>query len=120
MASPQDASVTFVNESTYNTPVTTTRALEFLDESVTYNKNIKQGQGLRVGGRVARSARRVIPTSDAGGDISLECTSKGMGLLWQLCVGSGTSTVVSGSTYQQVFTLADTPPSATFQIGLPE
>jgi len=94
--------------------------LEFTDESLTYNKNIKQGQGLRVGGRVARSARRVVPTTDASGEITLECVSKGMGLLWQLALGSGTSTVVSGATFQQLFTLSDTPPSATVQVGLPQ
>jgi hypothetical protein len=120
MATPQDASIGLVNEVTYKTGVTVTRFLEFTDESLNWNKNIKQGQGLRVGGRVARSARRVIPSADGSGDITIECISKGMGLLWQACLGSGASTLVSGSTYQQVFTLGDTPPSMTVQKGLPE
>ena len=41
------------------------------------------------------------------------------GLLWQLAVGSGTSTLVSAGLYQQVFTLADVPSSATIQKGIP-
>lgn len=118
MTTTQDVSVGIVPESTYGTGVTVTRWLEFVDESLDFRKNIKQGQGLRVGSRVARSARRVIPTADAGGDISLECISKGMGLLWQACLGTGVSNLVSGSTFQQLFTLGDVPSSLTIQKGL--
>jgi hypothetical protein len=116
----QDASVGFSQETTYGTYVAPTRWLEYTDESLDFNKNIKQGQGLRVGGRVARSARRVVPTADAGGDVSYELTSKGMGLLFDSALGSSTSTLVSGTTFQQVFTLGDTPKSLTVQKGLPE
>jgi hypothetical protein len=68
---------------------------------------------------VARSARRVVTSAQGTGDFTLEATSKGMGLLWQAALGSGASTLVSGSTYQQVFTLGDTPASFTLQKGLP-
>jgi Phage tail tube protein len=121
MASTQDASIGIsVPESTYGTPVVTTRWFEYIDESLDFRKNIKQGVGLRVGGRVARSGRRVIPTADGGGDFSMECASKGMGLLWQWAVGAGTSTLVSAATYQQNFTDADQPGSTTLQKGLPQ
>jgi hypothetical protein len=43
-----------------------------------------------------------------------------MGLLWQALLGTGTSTLVSGSTYQQVFTLGDNPSSLTLQKGVVE
>jgi hypothetical protein len=119
MVSSQDASVGFATETTYKTGVTPTRWIEYIDESLDWSKNIKQGKGLRVGGRVARSARRVVPTAEGKGDFSMECTSKGMGLLWSYILGAGTSTLVSGATYQQVFTLADTLPSFTLQKGLP-
>jgi hypothetical protein len=59
VASTQDCSVGFVAETTYKTGVTVSRWVEYLDESLDWNKNIKQGKGLRVGSRVARSARRV-------------------------------------------------------------
>ena len=36
-----------------------------------FNKNIVQGKGLRVASRVARSGRRVITTSDGGGDFTV-------------------------------------------------
>src|SRR5512139_3848926 len=119
MTTFQDCSLTMGKESTFGTGVTPARAFEFIDESLDFDKGIKQGAGLRVGSRVARSNRRVVTTSDAGGDISLECVSKGMGLLWEQCLGSGVSTLVSASTYQQVFTLADILPSATWQKGIP-
>ncbi|MBT9255375.1 hypothetical protein KMZ30_07290 [Phycicoccus sp. KQZ13P-1] len=119
MTTFQDCSIGFAKESTYGTGVTPTRFLEFVDESLDFNKTIVQGKGLRVGSRVARSGRRVVPTADAGGDFSLEVASKGLGLLWEFLMGSGASALVSASTYQQVFTFGDTMPSATFQKGLP-
>jgi hypothetical protein len=120
MASFQDASIGFVPEVTFGTPVTPmTRWLEYVSESFDFNKVIKQGQGLRVGSRVGRSARRVVVTSDAGGDVVIEATSKGMGTWLQNLIGSATSTLVSGTMYQQVFTLADVMPMFTLQRGLP-
>jgi hypothetical protein len=119
MATTQDCSLGFKKETTFKTGVTVDRWLEFLgDWSFNWNKNIIQGQGLRVGSRVARSARRVIPTADGSGTFTVEATSKGMGTLWEFVMGSGTSTLVSGTTFQQVFTLADLMPSATIQQGL--
>src|SRR6185312_2082091 len=105
MSTAQDASIGIGVESTYRTPVTPGRWFEYLDESLDFRKNIKVGKGLRVNSRVARSARRVIPTADGGGDVSMEVVSKGMGLFWQCLLGSGSSALVSGTTYQQVFTL---------------
>lgn len=120
MASMQDCSVGFGVESTYKTGVTPTRWLEFVDENFDWNKNVKQGQGLRVGTRVARSGRRVVPSADGGGDVTVEAFSKSLGLLYQACMGNVTSTLVAGTTYQQVFTLGDTLPSWTIQKGIVE
>lgn len=119
MTTFQDASVGLAKESTYGTGVTPTRFFEFTDETFDFEKNVVQGTGLRVGSRTARSNRRVITTADAGGDFTMECVSKGMGLLWEQCMGTGASNLVSDSTYQQVFTLADVMPSATWQKGIP-
>lgn len=119
MTTFQDCSVGIVKEVTYGTAVTVSRWLEFTEETLDYTKNVVQGQGLRVGSRVARSGRRVVTTSEAGGDLTVECLSKGQGVLWEALMGTGASTLVSGSVYQQVFTLADTPPSLTIQKGIP-
>lgn len=120
MVTTQDASIGLVAETTYKTGVTVTRFPEFTDESLGWDKSIKQGAGLRVGGRVARSGRRVMTTGSGSGDFTVECGSKGQGLLWEAALGSGVATVVSGATYQHLFTLADTPKSYTVQKGLPE
>lgn len=116
---PQDVSVGGAIESTYGTYQTVTRFLEFIDESLDVTKQIKQGAGLRIGGRLDRSARRVVISKDVKGDIQFEMVSKGTGIFWQAAFGSGTSTVVSGATYQQVFTLGDVPPSMSLQKCIP-
>lgn len=119
MATQQDVSLGFGVEGTYKTFETPARRLEFTDETLDWNKNVKQSAGLKVGSRVARSRRRVIPTADGAGDITMDAASKGMGLLWRAALGVGTSTNVSGATYQQVFTFGDSSPSAlTIQKGL--
>lgn len=120
MASQQDFSLAIGVESTFKTGVAPTRALEIFDENLDWNPTRKQGQGLRVGSRVDRSGRRVTPIQDGGGDFSIECVSKGMGLLLQACFGTGVSTLVSASTFQQNFTLGDTPSSLTIQKGVVE
>lgn len=119
MTTPQDCSVGLGVESVYGTAVARTRWFEFLDESFNYVKSVKQGVGLRVGSRVARSARRVVASAEGSGDLTIEAVTKGLGLLWQLGLGSGTSTLVSAGLYQQVFTLGDVMPSATIQKGIP-
>jgi hypothetical protein len=120
LATTQDASIGLAVESAYGTYATPTRFIEFTTETLDWAKSVKQGAGLRVGSRVARSGRRVVASAAGTGDITLECNSKGMGLLWQACLGTGASTLVSGTTYQQVFTLGDNPPSLTVQKGLPQ
>ncbi len=114
-----DSSVGFGPETTWGNPVTVARWPEFVSESLALNKKLKQGKGLRVGSRVDRSARRVEVGYDAAGDVVFEAFSKGQGLLWQWMMGSATSTLISGSAYQQLFTLADVMPSMTVQVGLP-
>ena len=119
MTTPQDCSVGLGVESVYGTAVARTRWFEFLDESFNFVKNVKQGVGLRVGSRVARSGLRVVASAEGSGDLTIEAVTKGLGLLWQLGLGSGTSTLVSAGRYQQVFTLGDAMPSATIQKGIP-
>ncbi len=114
-----DSSVGFGPETTWGQPVVVSRFPEFVSETMALNKKLKQGKGLRVGSRVDRSARRVQVGYDATGDVTMEAFSKGQGLLWQWMMGAGTSTLISGTAYQQVFTLADVMPSMTMQVGLP-
>lgn len=120
MATFQDCSVGFTAESTYKTYIAPTKWVEFIDESFDFKKGVKQGEGLRVGGRVPRSGRRTVPYADGGGDLSVELNAKGLGVLYSSIFGTGTSTLVSGSTFQQLFTLGDAPQSLTVQKGVPQ
>lgn len=119
MATFYDVSLNVATESTYGTYVAGTRAYEFTDESLSFEPNKVQGKGLRTSARVARSGRRVITTSQGGGNVTIEATTKGMGILLAAAMGSSTVTLVSGSTYQHNFTLGDTPASLSIQKGVP-
>ncbi len=113
-----DSSIGIKKETTYGTPVTVDRFWEFTAAPFKLDKAVKQGEGIRVGGRVARSGRRVVPFSSVSGDIELEACTKGLGVWWEACMGSGASNLVSSGLYQQVFTFADTMPSYTIQQGI--
>ncbi len=119
MVSILDASVGFALESVYDTGVTVARWLEYKSEGLDFKPKRKQGQGLRVGARVARAGRRVTTFQDAGGPVEFEALSKGQGLMWQALMGAGASTLVSAATYQQVFTLGDLLQPVTIQKGVP-
>ena len=118
MPNTQDCSVGFGVESIYDTLVTPTRWVEFTDEDLQFSPMRKQGKGLRVGGRLARSGRRVTTGLEAGGPVELEAVTKGLGLLFKAIFGNGVSNLVSGSTYQQQFTLGDVLDSLTIQKGV--
>lgn len=115
-----DASIGIGTEITYGTAVTPTRFYEFTGETFDYELTKTQGAGMRTGSRLARAGRRVITKFGGGGKLDLEVTSKGMGLLWQAALGTGTSTLVggTGTTYQQNFTFGDLPSSLTIQKGV--
>jgi hypothetical protein len=101
-------------ETTFNTPVAVSTFYEFTNENINYHKNISVGLGLRAGGQVARSGRRVVTTSDATGDINLDLPTKGLGLLLSYAMGG---TVQTSGTY----TLGDVyGKSFTAQVGVPQ
>jgi hypothetical protein len=116
-----DASVGVGVESTYGTYATPTRWYEFLKESLDFEKKTVQGQGIRVGSRVARGARRVVATAKGKGDLELEVASKGLGLLFQAACGTSLSTLINGTSFQQLHTLGDLAGrSLTIQKGVPQ
>lgn len=101
-------------ETTFNNAVTVSTFYEFNNESINYNKNIAVGLGLRAGGQVARSSRRVVTTSDASGEINLDLPTKGLGLLLSHAMGG---TIQTSGTY----TLGDVyGKSFTAQVGVPQ
>ncbi len=120
MATFYDASLNVATESTYGTYVAGTRAYEYVDEKLDFTPNKVQGKGLRASSRVARSGRRVITTQQGGGTVSMEATTKGMGILLAAAMGGSAVTLVSGSTYQHNYTLGDTPASLSIQKAIPD
>lgn len=119
-----DHSVGIAIESTYNTPVTVSRFYEWLPSGMDWDPMPLQGKGLRsTATRFARSGRRIPGIGIGKGTIKAEVVSKGFGLLFQAAFGTATSTLVSGSTYQQLFTptqAATVLPSFTSQFGYVE
>jgi hypothetical protein len=122
MAGMLDHQVGWAVESTYNTPVTVTRFAEWLESSgLDWDPNTVQGKGLRVGSSVERAGRRVALVGKGSGKLEFELASKGFGSLLQGGWGTATSTLVSGSAYQQVFTPVVSGtylPSFTLQEGI--
>ena len=115
------ASLGIKTEATFNTAITVDHFYEFNSESTKYVKNTVVGQGLRAGGLVPRSQRRVVTTFAASGDFEIDLPSKGLGLLLAHSMGSfpTPSTTAGMSTY--VFTLGDPyTKSFTTEVGVPE
>lgn len=118
MAAVIDSSVGLSEEVTHKTYVAPARHFEYNSESLKWTKNTKSGKGIRVGSRVARKNRRVVPTAEGKGDITMDVVSKGMGVLWEAAMGSSSSNLVSSATYQQVHTFGDTLKSYSVQKGV--
>jgi len=109
-------------ETTFNNAVTVSRFYEFTSESIQYNKKTAVGMGLRSGGLLPRSQRRVVTTSDATGDFTMDLPSNGLGLILAHATGSFPSpTTVTTGVYSYTFSLGDVfGHSMTAQVGVPQ
>jgi len=116
------ASLGVATESVFGTGVTVTRFYEFNSENLAFRKKTAEGMGLRAGGQLPRSQRRVVTTKDAGGDLDLDLPTRGLGLLLSYAMGTTPSaTTVSSGVYSYTFTLGDTyGRSFTTQVGVPQ
>lgn len=110
-------------EGVFGTAETVDQFLEFTDESLEWDPTFVQGQGMRVGSRLPRSARRVLGKQQVKGDLTVEAASSGLGRLLQAAFGtaSSTQTAADSGVYQQVHTPAtsDNLNSHTLQKGIP-
>src|SRR5690242_5490534 len=104
MTLQSDCSFGFKVESTYGTGVTVDRFHEFLSESITQDNEYLDSEGLRVGGIGTDLNRRTLGKVMAGGSYELEWVTRGLGTLLQAMLGQNTSTLRTGSVYQQVAT----------------
>jgi len=109
-------------ETTFNTAVTVDRFYEFNSENLAYNKKTVVGMGLRAGGQLPRSQRRVVTTFESTGDFEIDLPTRGLGMLLGHATGTMSSaTLVSTGVYSYTFTLADVyGRSMTIQAGVPQ
>jgi hypothetical protein len=116
------AQLGIVSETTYGTAVTVTRFYEFNSENIKYDKKTVVGMGLRAGGQLPRSQRRVVTTTSASGDFEMDLPTRGLGLLLGHCTGTMASTVTTSTgVYTYTFILADTyGKSMTVEAGVPQ
>jgi hypothetical protein len=121
MTTQLDASIGIKKESVYGTPATVDAFFEYLEETFDDAPTYVSGKGLRVGKIMQRSDRRVLGKEATAGDITLEAFSKGLGKLFAAALGTGVSTNITGTAYQQLFTpkTADFLDSYTIQKAIP-
>ena len=102
----------FTGESSFGVfpaSITASKFYEFNNENLKFNKNIKEGMGLRGGGVTMRAGRRVLVTSDASGDFEIDLPTRGTGLLFGLAMCNQVAPsagAVSGS-YTAAYTFGD-------------
>ena len=123
MATLLDGQVGHVREVTHGTPVTVTRFHEFNPgNAVKWDAGIQQSMPIRVGAIGDRADREYTSGGNGKGTFEAPLLSKGFGVWLESCFGTATSTLVSGSTYQQLFTPGRTGtvrPAFTYQEGHP-
>lgn len=122
MTTLQDGQIGFKKETTFKTYATPDTFLEVVSEDLEYVPTRVKGDGLRSGRRMGRSDRHILARKEVNGSFTTEATSKLLGKLFEACFGgTGTSTLINGTSYQQLFTPTTTDPlnSYTIQVGVP-
>jgi hypothetical protein len=124
MAGALDHQLGIIQEVTYGTPLTPTSFLE-LDMSRTkhtWDPKVVQGSGMQPGdGGFERAARSVAVVGQGSGEFGLDYQSRGMGRLIDSHFGTAVSTLVAGTTWQQLFTSLLTGsllPPRTLELGV--
>jgi hypothetical protein len=118
-----DAQLGYKLETTVGTEVTVDKFLEFNSEGFEFDPGYIEPTGLRVGTKFKRGARLVQSRKMVTGSIDVNHSTRLMGALWKLALGSTvtTPTLVLGSAYKQIHQTGDLlGKSATFQVGRPE
>lgn len=112
----------FKAETTYGTPVTVDRFVEFNTESLVDEMEYLQSYGIG-SGRVARSTLMTAVKTGASGSIEFDVLTKGMGLLFKHWLGAAANAQQGGTAeYLQTYTLALTGNllALTAQVAVPD
>lgn len=118
-----DGQIGVAGESTWGTPVTVTRFLEFNSENLKFEPTWLEPTGIRVGTKYKRVNRVRQSRKSVSGDMELEVATLGMGLLVRNMLASSTTTttLISGSAYKQIHVPGDFRGlGLTVQVGRPE
>lgn len=118
-----DSQVVVGLETTWGTPVTPAKAIEFDTESLNWEPGWIEPTGLRVGTKFKRASRLVRSTENVSGGLALQFATRNMGTLVKAMTGSTVvaPTLVLGSAYKQVHNPGDfITKSLTIQVGRPE
>jgi hypothetical protein len=118
MTSQVDFSVGMGKETTYGVPVVASRFFE-AEAKMKLSISRVQGKGLRPTKTVNRLSRSSISRYEVMGEQQVEALTSGLGYLINAVMGSVTSTVIPTATpaaYQQVHTLSDNDPVASYTI----
>jgi hypothetical protein len=112
--------ITIGRESTYGTAVVTNRELAVIGEGFEAADNDVDGEGFYAGDEGPRDTGVTRPVLGGSGSLSLQPTSKGLGLMVEEIMGAAaTHTSVSAGIYQTLAVFGDTYPSITLQKQLP-
>ena len=119
MATLLDSQVGVGRESPWKTPVTVSKFHQpNASGGMRWDAGIQQATPIRVGSIGDRADREWTAGAKATGGFEYDLTSKGFGVPLESAWGTATSTLVSGTTFQQVFTpgrTGTTRPSSTIQ-----
>lgn len=118
-----DAQLGFAAETTWGTPATPTKFVEFNSESLKFEPTFLEPTGLRPGTKYKRASRVRQSRKSLSGDMEMEWATKGMGLLVKHMLGSALTTpvVITGAAYKQVHVPGDHRGlGLTVQVGRPE
>lgn len=113
----------FAPEVTYGTRVAPTRFFDFVSEAVKLDMQRIDSKAVRAGSGFQRVDRRVNNAKGATGEVELEVSSAGFGILLKHIFGAvdAGATPEDGTTSKVwTFTMADAPGSLTCQIGRPD
>lgn len=122
MTTQLDSALGVKKETTYGTYAVPDRHFEFTEEDLNHTFTYSEGNGQRYGKRMKSARRRVVTMVDVAGSFSTELLTKGLGVLFEAALGTGTSTLIpTTAAYQQLFTptATDLLPSYTIQKSIP-
>lgn len=103
------ASVGFKDETTFGTYVAPTKFIEFNDESLKFEQDFHESQGLKAGVVFPRISRAKAKRKMVSGDITFEAADRGLGLLFAQMFGHTPTPVqiATSGAYRSIFNYGD-------------